>query len=253
MSEEITEEQFADAVMEAIFIRGFICPPRDIVPFNVRSEWERLAVDPDPAAYGEWCIKFLDLTNRHENPAMGIPSTTGGARDEWMAVHEAGHALVGVKGGMKLWGVRFYNDGHPGETLFDDPGWGVSTDEDVLRREIRVGVAANLAEMIRGHQPAGGYPSRFFDDQKPVDGGQYPTDVIGAWKRALRLATVRFEREGKPLDPDEVWQASRVIVEQAEAEAEKVLRENLDALNKLAEELKGGPMTGAAVRAIVGR
>jgi hypothetical protein len=35
---------------------------------------------------------------------------------------------------MNFWGVRFYNDGFLGETLCDDPDWGTSTDEDVLRR-----------------------------------------------------------------------------------------------------------------------
>ena len=86
-------------------------------------------------------------------------------------------------------------------------------------------------------EPAGGYPSRFFDHQKPEVGGQYPTDIIGAWKCALRLATIRFEREGRPLDPDELWETRRELVQQAEAEARHVLLENLDALKKLAEAL----------------
>src|SRR6185437_6717027 len=99
----MTQDQFTDALMEEIFVRGFMCPRRDIIPFKVRTEWDRLSAAPDPVAYADRCIQFLGLTNRSPNPAMGIASATAGPRDEWLAVHEAGHALVGVKGGMKLW------------------------------------------------------------------------------------------------------------------------------------------------------
>jgi hypothetical protein len=49
-----------------------------------------------------------------------------------------------------------------------------------------------------------------------------------------------------------LWAPKRAIIEQAEAEAGEILRENSEAMSRLAEELRRGPMTGAAVRAIVG-
>jgi hypothetical protein len=42
-------------------------------------------------------------------------------------------------------------------------------------------------------------------------------------------------------------------VKQAEAEAEQVHRDNAEALDRLAEQLQQGPLTGTALRAIVER
>ena len=53
------------------------------------------------------------------------------------------------------------------------------------------------------------------------------------------------------LDRDELWAARREIVKRAEAEAEEILREKLETLSRLTQELRRGPMTGTAVRAIV--
>jgi hypothetical protein len=108
-----------------------------------------------------------------------------------------------------------------------------------------------MAELMHGHKPDGGYPSRFFDDKDPAQPGHYPSDVIGAWDRAGRLATIRFEKEGREPTTLELRAPKRAIIEQAEAEAEQILLANPEALDRLARELLRGPMTGAAVRAIV--
>ena len=192
----MTQEQFTEAVMEQLFVRGFQCPDKCLLTMYVRMEWARLGGSPDHGPFAEMCAEILRLRNDAVDPRMGIPSPTAGARDEWLAVHEAGHAIVVVRAGMTLRGVRFYGNGFPGETGFEEPDWEESTDEDLLRRLIRIDVAANIAELTCGHEPEGGYPSRFFDHRKPVTGEEYPSDIIGAWKHALRLATVQFEREG---------------------------------------------------------
>jgi len=150
-------------------------------------------------------------------------------------------------------GTRFYgDDGFPGEAGFEFFDWEHSSDEDGLRRHIRIDVAANIAEMTQANcDPAGGYPSRFFDGRKPVPGEQVPSDVQGAWKCARQLAIVLFQRAGKPLDADELWKARRNIIEQAETEASQILQANLGALDRLADLLLRGPVTGAAVRTVV--
>jgi hypothetical protein len=246
----MTQEQFTDAVMEILFVRGFTCPPWSALLICVQTDWARLGPLTDPVVFAESSVPPMEMA---ADPTMGTASPAAGARDEWLAVHEAGHAIVGLRAELVLRGVRFYSGGFPGLTLFEDSDWQTSMAEDLLRRQIRVDVAANIAEIMRGHEPNGGYPSRFFDDKNPADPGNYPTDIIGAWKRALRLATIRFERDGKPLDLVEFRAAKREIVERAEAEAEDVLRENMDELDRLAQELRRGPMTGTAVRAIVDR
>jgi hypothetical protein len=251
MNEQLTQVEFTDAVMEEIFIRGFVCPPSDIVASNVRSEWDWLGEARDPKTYAERCIQIFGLTNRPNVPARGISTPTLGAAEEWIAIHEAGHVIVGLKAGLTIRGVRFYDDGLQGEAGFVDPDWENSVDEEMLKWLIKVDVAANVAELLHGHEPKGGRPSQFFNKQKPEVGGQYPSDVICTWKRARRLAIVQFEKEGMELDDDHLWAARKSIIEQAEAEAEEILRENLQALRRLAEELRRRPLTGAAVRAIV--
>jgi hypothetical protein len=244
----MTQGQFTDAVMEILFVRGFACPSHSDLLLCVQTDWARLGPLTDPVVFAENSVPPLTIAT---DPMVGTASPTAGARDEWLAIHEAGHAIVGLRAGLVLRGVRFYNDGFPGLALFEDFDWQTSMDEDLLRREIRVDVAANIAELMRGHEPNGGCPSRFFDDKNPADPANYPTDIIGAWQRAWRLATVLFERDGRPLDLVELRAAKRDIVERAEAEAKDVLLENMAELGALAQALRRGPMTGTAVRAIV--
>jgi hypothetical protein len=246
----MTQDQFTDAVMEQLFVRGLTCPLRATVAILVGSDWQTLGPLTDPAAYIETLSPFPGLIT--QAMMLGKPASAAGARDQWMAVHEAAHAIVVVKAGIGLRGVRFYGDGFPGETGFEEPDWWESTDEDMLQSLVRISVAANVAEFMKGFQPEGGYPSQFFDDRDPAQPGHYPSDVIGAWDRAARLATVRFEKEGKEPTIIELRAPKRAIIAQAEAEADDILRANAEALDRLARELLRGPMTGAAVRAIVG-
>jgi hypothetical protein len=48
-----------------------------------------------------------------------------------------------------------------------------------------------------------------------------------------------------------LWAERRAIVEQAEVEAEQVLKNSLETLNRLAQQLRRGPITGTAVRLIM--
>jgi len=201
----------------------------------------------DPGAFAANSVPLLPKAT---DPMMGTPASTAGARDEWLAIHEAAHAIVVIKAGIALRGVRFYGNGFPGETGFEETGWQESTDEDLLQSLIRISVAANIAELMHGHEPEGGYPSWFFDDRDPAERCICPSDVIGAWEGAKRLATVRFEKVGKEATLVELRPAKRAIIERAEAG--EIVRENMGTLGRLAQELRRGPMSGAAVREIVG-
>jgi hypothetical protein len=185
------------------------------------------------------------------DPEKGTPLSSAGAGEKWIAVHEAAHAIVAIKAGIGIRGIRFYGDGFSAEMGIEEPDWQESTDEEMLRGLVRVDVAANIAEMMRGYEPKGGYPSRFFDDKDPTVRCPCPTDVIAAWEHANRLATVRFEKEGKEAAVVEMRAARRAIIKQAEAEAGQILQENSESLDGLSRELRRGAMTGTAVRAIV--
>ena len=146
----MTQAEFIDAVLEQLFVKGFSDLNVPMLSMYVDLEWKRLQQAPDPGMFAEKCVGVLGIVNRDLNPMMGNhPSTTIGAREEWLAVHEAGHAIVGLKAGFTLRGVHFYGDyGFPGETSFEDIEWRTSTDESLLRRQIRVDVAGNIAEIL---------------------------------------------------------------------------------------------------------
>jgi hypothetical protein len=245
----MTQDQFTDAAMEQLFVRGFVCPPRATVAIFVSTDWQRSGPLTDPAACIESLSRVPDLIR--QSTMLGLPASAAGAREEWLAVHEAAHAVVVIKAGIALRGVRYYGDGFPGETGFEETGWQTSNDEALLQSLVRISVAANIAELMHGHEPVGGYPSRFFDERDPAEPGQYPSDIIGAWDAARHLAIVRFEKGG--IEPTILGLRSpkRAIIVQAEAEAGEILRENAVALDRLAQELRRGPMTGSEVREIV--
>jgi len=242
----MTQDQFTDAVMETLFVRGFVCPPRATVAIFVGTDWQRFGPLTDPAA----CIESLSRVPNliRQATMLGLPASASGARDDWIAVHEAAHAIVVIKAGITLRGVRYYGDGCPGETGFEETGWQESDDADLLQSLVRISVAANIGGLMHGHEPEGGLPSRFFDERNPAERGHYPSDIIGAWEAAKHLAIVRFEKAGKEPKLIELRDPKRAIIAQAEAEAGQILRENFEALNRLAEELRRGPMTGAAAR-----
>jgi hypothetical protein len=243
----MNEGQFIDAVLERLFSQGLSCPNLPLLSDYARMELQRQRSWPDPSAFAERCKQLPGVTVQPVEPRSGTsPSVTAGARDRWLAVHEAGHAIVGVEAGFTLRGVRFYgSDGFPGEAGFEDTVWETSKDEDLLRRLIRVDVAGNIAEILHPDCSAPqGRLSGLYADRTP---GDRPTDFISADARARHLAVVLLETAGKPLDKEEIWVSRRAIVEQAEAAAEQVLHRHMEALSRLADQLQRGPMTGAAV------
>jgi hypothetical protein len=252
----MNRQEFTVAALERLFVRGFDCSNHKRIEDCVltREAWMRPA--PDPDAFASWYAEEPGLAVPFVVMATGAtPSLTAGANNLCLALHEAGHAVVALAEGLAVYGVRFFGDyGSSGETGVRSFPWENSTDEEAIRRAIRVDVAANLAEMTCSEcEPAGGLPSCFLDDKDPTIPMQAPTDIISAWGRAHRLATLRFSRAGeRKLPPDAMRQAKREIVEQAEVDAQHILQANLEALNRLAERLQSGPMTGAQVRALVG-
>jgi hypothetical protein len=246
----MTQDQFNDAVMEQLFLRGFVCPACATVAVFAGTEWQRHGQSAEPEAVIDDMGHVPGLIK--QAMLLGKPASQSGARDEWIAVHEAGHAIIVLKAGLRLWGVRYYGDGFPGETSFEETGWQTSTDETLLHSLVRISVAANVAEMMHGHEPEGGIPSQFFDESDPAEGCPCPSDVKTAWELANDLAIIRFEKQGIEPTILGLRAPKRLIIEQAEAEAGEILQANADALSRLAGELRRGPMTGAAVRAIVG-
>ena len=194
----MTQDEFTDAVMEALFVRGFACLDRPVLWTYVGMELAGLGASPDPMAYIETLWRVPGLVRQATDPELGIPATLAGAREEWIAVHEAAHAIVAVKAGIMVRGIRFYGDGLRGETGIEDLDWLESTDEQLLRRLVRLDVAGNVGEIIRGYEPKGGYLSRFFDDKDPAQPANYPSDVIAAWQQHARVSPrCNSRRRGK--------------------------------------------------------
>jgi hypothetical protein len=249
----MTEGQFIDAVLEHLFMRGLNCLNLPLLLMYARMDQDRHGAWPDPSAFADQCTQLPGVSHRPVEQTTGaVPSVTAGAREKWLAVHEAGHAIVGFDAGFALRGIRFYgNDGFPGEAGLEALEWKTSKDENLLRRLIRVDVAGNMAEILHPDCPAPqGRLSVLYDDRTP---GNRPTDFISADSRARHLAVVLRERDGKGPDVEAVWKARREIVEQAEAEAQQVLAKRQKVLDRLADQLLQGPMPGSAVRSILER
>ena len=241
------QEPFVAEILEQIFSLGLHVPHAQSVLQYLERTCDGDAT-PNPSDFTEECVDEFDLTSE-SNPLWGTISRTAGAAHKWLAVHEAGHAIVGLNVPLPLTGIRFNRDGSKGLAILHDPDWRDSTDEELLRRLIRVDVAGNMAQLLCPNcHPPEGCLSSLYDDRTS---GNRPTDFIDADEKAKRLAVVLLEQTGKPLVTEEIWHARRAIVERAEVEATQILQENLKILELLACELLNGPMTGTAVNRVV--
>jgi hypothetical protein len=251
----VTEDQYFATIMETLFSRGLTWDQeKGQKAIAIYAENYRQSGEPSTTLAA--CIEMLNRIPNLLRPAKvtkdGISCSTTGACGEWIAVHEAAHAIVAVKAGTRVWGIRFYGDGSIGETGIEQFNWRESTDEDLLGILVRVDVAGNVGELMRSHDPSsrGGRLSRFFPEDGPQKDGDYPYDAVNAWDHAKCLALVRFQKAGKEPSDAELRSAIYAIIAQAESEAEQVLLANSEALDGLAGELLRGPMTGTAIRAI---
>ena len=79
----MTQDQFTDAVMEELFVRGFVCPPRAAVAVFVRTDWQRFGPLTDPAACIESLSRVPDLLS--QATMLGFPASASGcARNGWL-------------------------------------------------------------------------------------------------------------------------------------------------------------------------
>jgi hypothetical protein len=247
----MTREDFTDAVLEQFFVQGVNCQNLPLLSVYADMESVHPGVWPDPRAFA---LKYRDspgLTRKAEQLGKFV-SPTAGARHKWLAVHEAGHVIVGLKGGLSLKGIRFYDadDKQLGEAGLEDPPWQSSSDENLLRMLIRVDMAGNIAQLVYPgcEPPEGGRLSELYKDRTP---GKRASDFCCADARANQLAVVLLNWDRKSPAPERIWEAKRRFLEQGEAEAAEILRGSIGFLDRLAESLMRGPMTGTAARAIV--
>ena len=242
----MNEDEFIDDVLEQIFCLGLKVPhPLDVS--GLLCDDEDL---PDREVFIAECVDYFGLTSEIEG--WGTISITVGASDEWLAVHEAGHAIVGLKMGLPLTGVRFNLDGSKGDTIFHDPDWPVPISKEFVLPLINVDVAGNMAQIVfpSCEYPEGGFLSELYNaDLSP--GCRCPSDFVLADDKAHRLVNGLCNGAPRTKSDPTTWPAKRAILKEAEAEAEKILRCELDSLKQLAVELRKGPMTGTAVRRIV--
>ena len=249
------QEQFIADILEQIFSRGLHVPRALRVSQYLERTYDG-ETTPNPSEFIEECVGEFDLTVE-PNPKWGIISRLAGAAHKWLAVHEAGHAIVGLKVPLLLTGVRFNRDGTKGLASLHDPDWPNSKDEELIRHLIAVDVAGIVAENVKqvihdGCDAPEPYLSTYYGR---TDRPTCPSDLTDdADPKAARLAFLICEREG--IDPAalsvvEARTMKKSILVRAEDEAEKILRENPEMLNLLARELLNGPMTGTAVKRII--
>jgi hypothetical protein len=244
-SATMTQDEFTQAAVEYLFAKGYNLTYLFFSYAHI--DWSILGEAADPVSFAERTMQFPKAVQPAIWPGSGnLASTTAGAGAEWIAVHEAGHAIVAVKAGFHVSGIRFYDGDNPcGET---GVGEGFErSDVDTLRRGIRLSVAGNVAEsLFPQHSGREARLSSIFDDRSA---GERSTDFCEAYRLASKLSTILL---GRPATiDDEYWKSMRAAVVQAEVEAEQVLRDNFEALKKVVVALMTGPMTGTTVRKII--
>jgi hypothetical protein len=99
--------QLLDDILENVYVAGFICTDEQRLAQIVESEGEPASVTASDLA-----TKYIGIPGLFARPAIpktgAQPSSTAGALESWLAVHEAGHAIVAVRGGLPVRGVRFF-------------------------------------------------------------------------------------------------------------------------------------------------
>jgi hypothetical protein len=92
----LTEDQYTDAVMEAMFFRGFACRLRRDVALIAAIHWQSGGLSPDP----ETCIDTLSRIPGSLRRATDLEKDTpwsSGAACDWIAVHEAAHGRRAIR------------------------------------------------------------------------------------------------------------------------------------------------------------
>jgi len=173
------------------------------------------------------------------------------AATRYLALHEAGHAIVGLRLKLTIERILFHgSSGETGETCFSASSWrqrAATGDHEPARAELAVDVAGLLAEDLFGGREVRRLSAVLVDGIH--NGSQVEAcDFRAAEDKAENLATFAH---GKPENRD----VKLTELRRAEALAEQILRANEDVLRNLAEALfqqSDGQMRGDRVRAIAG-
>lgn len=230
------------SAIKQIFMLGLIPPYRDEIENFVESEFSGVRGIPSEAVFVERCIAHFDLTT--VKPLY-----------EWLAYHEAGHVIVGLKARLPIRGVRFHANGETGLALMRDPKWRHTTNKSLLRRLIAVDVAGIVAENMAGkvRNPTT-LPHELLStwyDGRLVPGAPCPSDFQLADVKAHLLDKLISGQPVKAWDDSSVWPAKKAILQRAENRAIQILGDNADSLDRLAAALMNGPITGTEIRRIV--
>ena len=250
------KEQFIAEVLEQLFNRGFVGPHALDASEFLEREYDDDEL-PNHDEFVDLCIRHFKLTCCSRNHELGITSTTAGAAHYWLAIHEAGHAIVGVKMGFLLTGVWFFCNGEKGEAIFHDPDFPDAPQEAeaLLRKLIAIDVAGIVAENLLkaihiGSDTPEALLSTWYSDRL-VPGCACPSDFPIADAKAHRIVNLQFNGSAIEWNDRSVWPQKTEILLQAEAEAEQILSQNIRALNALADVLLKGPITGSSVRQLL--
>lgn len=243
------DKQFVVDVLEELFQRGLEIPREADLTSYLRSEFDDSDWKPTEDELICACVRKFKLTNFDPELECYISNTAGAGR-EWLAIHEAGHAIVGLELEFLLTGVRFFPDhleGPKGISIFHNP---TGNDRCLILGLIAVDVAGNIAQLItpKCDEPNGGrlselcegfslervYPSDFFCANKNAD------KIMKPIRGCMDQISIELQlRKRKPL------------FQQAEKLAEEILKSRCRFVRPLAEQLMSGPMTGTEIKRVI--
>ena len=236
-------DQLITSAVKELWRRGLVPPSKAELRLYLTDLYRNFNRFPDEAVFVAECVKYFDLTK-------------DGPQWDWLAYHEAGHVILGLKARLPLRGVRFHCGGTNGVAVLRDPPWQTSANERLLRRLIAIDVAGVVAERV-ANVTHNGSPSPHqllstCHDLYYVHCQGITNDFELAEIKAKHLSEVCHSAVQTTLNDPASWPMRVAILRRAEDKAADILQRNKDALTRLAKELKKGPLSGEAVRRVIG-
>ncbi len=235
-------DAYVSQVLEVIFNRGLVIPNFYDVRRYVKGQ-KLTGLNAEKVATN---CEFRYRLGNFDCDHNSYISTSDSAANLKLAVHEAGHAMIGLQTGLVLTGVRFFSHTSPpsGSTLLHTPESYIDADRSI-RISIRNDLAGNVAQMmVPGCEPTEGYLSTCCGVDVPVVDNC--SDLCHAYDQAKRL--LQNSNSSLPQSAQ-----IRQIFEAEESEIRAFFERRIFVLKRLANEFMKRPMTGTQIRRLIAR
>ena len=255
MSHDLTVQ-----ALEEIFLLGFNVPTIEELEDVLQIHYDLTQV---PTVFNSYAQVFVQSGNAtREEKGANPPAEINlhiEPKENWIAVHEAGHVIAGLSAGYNLVGVRFFShrcevkntDIVAGRAIFDEIETAGASEDELLNLAC-FDVAGNVAQLVTPgcEPPYGGWLSAIYaSDVRP---SRPPTDLEAADETATCILALRHQRPFQTRDWSvEVRREKLAILNEAEARAIRLFRQRRLQLVTLSKAMMNGALPGSEIRRLI--